>query len=171
MRGVVNTTNVSSGVKKPPQPQQPHRRTNMASYAPQTGQVSVTFQVDVPDIKPKERLYMVGGKVSTLSMQFRSAFVCAKMSLYLRVRVSHSGRASESRFVPKVVQSFFHSRLGMARRLGSSQRARTMSQPWSDMVNHFGSELSDANRVQVRADRRMFRQQLRMLGSWRQSQV
>ena len=83
---------ISKVAKRPPQPEQPNRRST-AKYqiqSLQTREVTVTFQVKVTDMEPNERLYMVGGMVSSHPFSvYMSGFVCSRMSL--RMSASHLG--------------------------------------------------------------------------------
>ena len=88
---------------------------------------------------------------------------------------SHLGTASDTtRLVPKFVQTLFpllHRRQRIPWQLESSQRTRTPNTWWSDMVSRPAIKLSDSNPVQVCADIRTFRQLVRTLGRWWESQV
>ena len=79
---------ISKVAKRAPPPGQPSRP-SMASYHGQNLQ-TVTFQVKVTDMEPSERLYMVGGMVSSHPFSvYMSGFVCSRMSL--RMSASHLG--------------------------------------------------------------------------------
>ena len=55
----------SKVAKRPPPPGQPSRPSTASYHAQSSGQATVTFKVKVTDMEPNERLYMVGGTVSS----------------------------------------------------------------------------------------------------------